>query len=194
MPASPSQLTPELESFRTQFEQIAVAAQSLTHDLSDEQFNWSPDAARWSMAQCIDHLNVTARTYLPMIDDGIAEAIGQGLYRPGPYRYNLFGRLFVRFMEPPPRRRFTAPKTFQPMPWRGKAETLAAFRAYQVQFIDRLRQANGLDLARARARSPVARFRIPLGSAFALMAAHERRHLWQAEQVRMAPGFPSIAA
>jgi hypothetical protein len=29
-----------------------------------------------------------------------------------------------------------------------------------------------------------------LNSAFALMAAHERRHLWQARQVIAAPGFP----
>jgi hypothetical protein len=62
---------------------------------------------------------------------------------------------------------------------------MAAFRAYQVQYIDRLRQANGLDLARARVRSPAAAgwLRIPLGCAFALTTAHERRHLWQARRV-----------
>jgi hypothetical protein len=61
---------------------------------------------------------------------------------------------------------------------------MAAFRAYQVQYIDRLRQASGLDLARARVSSPAARWlTMSLGSGFALMAAHERRHLWQARRV-----------
>jgi hypothetical protein len=68
---------------------------------------------------------------------------------------------------------------------------MAAFRAYQVQYVDRLRQANGLDLARARVASPLTRWlRMSLGSSFALMVAHERRHLAQARRVTRAPGFP----
>jgi hypothetical protein len=68
---------------------------------------------------------------------------------------------------------------------------MAAFRAYQVQYIDRLRQANGLDLARARVRSPVSKWIVmPLGTGFAAMTAHERRHLWQAGRIVDAPGFP----
>jgi hypothetical protein len=68
---------------------------------------------------------------------------------------------------------------------------MAAFRAYQVQFVDRLRQANGLDLGRARVSSPVAAWvRLSLGSAFALMVAHERRHLWQARGITRLEGFP----
>jgi hypothetical protein len=30
-----------------------------------------------------------------------------------------------------------------------------------------------------------------LGPCFAFLAAHERRHLWQAWQVRKDPGFPA---
>ena len=61
---------------------------------------------------------------------------------------------------------------------------MAAFHAYQVQYIDRLRQSSGLDLARARVSSPAVNWlRIPLGSSFAVMAAHERRHLWQAARI-----------
>ena len=68
---------------------------------------------------------------------------------------------------------------------------MAAFRAYQVQYIDRLRQANGLDLARAHVASPAAAWlRFSLGSGFELMAAHERRHLWQARKVTQHPQFP----
>jgi hypothetical protein len=68
---------------------------------------------------------------------------------------------------------------------------MAAFRAYQVQYVDRLRQANGLDLARARVRSPAASWiQVPLGTGFMAMTAHERRHLWQARRVLEAPGFP----
>ena len=184
-------LAPELDEFRRQFEQLADEADSLASGLTDEQFNWPPPAGGWTVAQCIDHLNVTARVYLPSLDEGIAQAIRRGLYGEGPFRYNLLGRLFVWSQQPGTKMKYKASKTVMPAPSRRKQETLAAFRAYQVQFVDRLRQANGLDLARARVQSPLAgAIRMPLGSGFALMVAHERRHLQQARNVMAHPSFP----
>src|SRR4051812_29769156 len=186
-------LTPEIDEFRRQFEQLADDADAIAAALSDAQFAWNPPApphglARrslrgggWSVAQCIDHLNVTARLYLPALDEGIANAIRQGRYGEGPFAYWWIARLFVRTLEPPPRFRVKAPTAFAPPPGRTRREIMAAFRAYQVQYVDRLRQANGLDLARAHVRSPIASWlAMPLGTGFAAMLAHERRHLWQA--------------
>ena len=184
-------LAPEIDEFRVRFEQISAEADALVAPLSDEQFAWQPAPGAWSVGQCIDHLNVTARLYLPTLDEGIAAAIRRGLYSPGPYSYNWLGRFFVYLVEPTTRVRAKAPKPFQPAPGRPRHEIMAAFRAYQVQYIDRLRQANGLDLARARVASPLARWvRMPLGSGFAMMGAHERRHLAQARRVCSADGFP----
>jgi hypothetical protein len=186
-----STLTPEIDAFRQEFERLSAEGDALVTALGDAQFTWRPAPGAWSVAECIDHLNATARVYLPTLDEGIADAIRRGLYNEGPFTYNWIGRLFVGTAEPPARFKVKAPEVFRPPPARPRHEITAAFRAYQVQFIDRLRQANGLDLARARVASPVSRWiRLPLGSAFALMAAHERRHLWQARQVLVAAGFP----
>jgi hypothetical protein len=172
-----------MEAFRRQFEQLSAEADLLVTPLGDELFNRRPSPDRWSVAECIEHLNVSARRYLPAIDEGIAAAVRLGLYGAGPFTYNWLGRVFVWTMEPPPRFKAKAPSTLRPEAARPKQDVLSGFRAYQVQYIDRLHAANGLDLARARVRSPVASWlRIPLGSAFQLMAAHERRHLWQARQ------------
>ena len=170
---------------------MSAAADALATPLRDDQFTWSSGPGHWSIAHCYDHLNVTARRYLPMLDESIAEAIRRGLYGEGPYAYAWLGRLFVYLNEPPPRLRVKAPAAMLPAPDRPRAEIVSALRAYQVQFVDRLRQANGLDLARARVSSPVARWvRMSLGSGFALMAAHERRHLWQAKKLTEHAGFP----
>jgi hypothetical protein len=64
-------------------------------------------------------------------------------------------------------------------------DVLREFFDWQDQFADRLRRADGLDLRRARARSPVLPWlRYSLGTAFRAFLAHERRHIWQARQVR----------
>jgi len=184
-------LAPAIDDFRRQFEQLSADADALAGPLSDAQFRWRPAPETWSVSDCLEHLNITARLYLPTLDEGISEAMHRGLYAEGPYRYNLLGRLLVKTTEPPARLRLKAPRPFQPESNRTRQGIMAAFRAYQVQYIDRLRQANGLDLARARVSSPAARWlRLPLGSAFALMTAHERRHLWQARRVVASPGFP----
>jgi len=181
----------EIEQFRQQFEQMSRDADALVGPLSDQQFAWQPRAEAWSVALCIEHLNTTARLYLPQLDEAIANAIRRGTYGEGPFSYNVFGRLLTAAMEPPARFRVTTPRQFEPPPVRPRAEVMAAFRAYQVQFVDRLRQANGLDLARAKVQSPVSWWlRFSLGSGFALMLAHERRHLWQARNVVSDQGFP----
>jgi hypothetical protein len=182
-------LAPEIDQFRNQFEQLTAEADALTTPLSDEQFLWRPGLDRWSIAECLDHLNATARVYLPALDEGISDAIRRGVYSEGPFKYNWLGRLSVRFSDPP--MRLKAPADIQPAAGRTRREILNAFRAYQVQFIDRLRQANGVDLARARVRmSRSSWLRIPLGSGFELMIVHSRRHLAQARRVMDAENFP----
>ena len=188
-------MAPELEEFRAQFEALSAEADAMVAALSDAQFTWSPSSDVWSVAQGIEHLNVTARAYLPSLDEGIASAIRAGVYGSGPFTYNVLGRLMVRSMEPPPLFRFKAPAIFAPpaapQAQRARSEIMAGFRGYQVQYIDRLRQANGVDLAKAKVASPANRLlHISLGSGFALQIAHERRHLWQARQILSRADFP----
>jgi hypothetical protein len=189
MARGPLTLAPELDEFRRQFEQISAEGDALVAPLADAQFTWRPDPHAWSIAECLDHLNATARVYLPRLDEAISDAIRRGLYGSGPFAYDWAGRLLVRLSEPPPRIRATSPPPYLPAANRSRHEVMAAFRAYQIQFIDRLRQANGLDLARARVNAPMANWlRISLGCGFLAILAHERRHLWQARQVlQMAP-------
>jgi hypothetical protein len=192
--SSPLPLTPELEAFQAEFDAIAADAEALLAQLTDTQFFWSPSPDVWSVAQCLEHLNATARSYLPMLDTAIATAKQWGVYGTGPFHYGWLARLIVRGTEPPPRRHLKAPQIFQPgghESQRKRTDVEAGFRGYQVQFVDRLRQANNVDLAKAKVRSPASKWiRFPLGIGFALMAAHERRHLWQARQLMQNPRFP----
>jgi hypothetical protein len=187
----PLALTPELEDLRHQFDAITSAIENITGALRDDQFAWQPAPDLWSIGHALDHLNATARHYLPVLDEGISEAIRRGIYGEGPFKYARLGRLLVYLYEPPPRIRVKAPAKMHPAAVRPRHEIVAALRAYQVQFVDRLRQANGLDLGRARVGSPIHKWlRVSLGSGFTLMAAHERRHLWQVQRITEMPAFP----
>ena len=181
----------ELSGYLGQIEAVKREGNAILAGATDVQFNWRPGPERWSMAQCFDHLNVAMRRTFPAFDRAIADARDRGLRGPGPFRYGWFSRWMVGSMEPPVKRRQRTFKIFVPAQETTLAATLAEFRTVRDQLADRVRTADGLDLKRQRVISPVSRLlRLPLGAYFAFVIAHDRRHLWQARNVRAAPEFP----
>jgi len=182
---------PELEGYRAQFEAVLADAGSLAEGLSDGQMVWRPTPQRWSVAECLDHVNVTVTKYLPRVEAMIADARGRHLMGWGPFRHPFVGQWFIRMMEPPPRRKFRVPGPFAPRGDQPVATLLPEFRRLRAELLDRLREADGLDLAAVRTVSPAARFfTLTLGQCFGALAAHDRRHLWQARQVVRQADFP----
>jgi DinB superfamily len=187
----PRILHAELSEYRRQLRDARADAEMLVDGLTDAQFNWSPAPGRWSIAECLDHLN-SGWKVLPKLDYKIASASEQGVRGEGPYRHPFLGRLYIRFMEPPPKIRVSAPKAYVPKPDQPLAEVAPRFLELQDEIIRRVIAADGLDLGEIRMSSPISRrFRMSLGQWFAFLAAHERRHLWQAWQVRKHPEFPA---
>jgi hypothetical protein len=184
-------LAPQLQRLHDEFQQLTLEATALAAPLTEAQFAWKPAPDAWSIGECLSHLNATARECLPKLDEGISAAVRAGLHGDGPFRYGWMDRFFLRASEPESRWQVGSPLAFMPAEGESRTDVLAAFRECQDQLIDRVRRANGLDLARARVASPAVRWRrFSLGAALAVIAAHERRHLWQAFRVAALPGFP----
>jgi len=182
----------ELESYSDQLLSVRQDAVGLMSGLSDAQFNWRPSPGRWSMAGCFDHLNKSAaQLFIPRIDVAIARAAAQNLKSNGPFAYSAFERWCVRTNDAPAKMRFKAPKRVQPEPEKPLDDVRREFIGWQDALADRLRKADGLDLRRAREKSPLPFVKWSLGAYIQLMLAHERRHTWQARQVRQHPNFPT---
>jgi hypothetical protein len=181
----------ELETYQDQLLSIRQDAQGLMSGMSDAQFNWRPAPNRWSMGECFQHLNsCAANLFVPGIDSAITTARSKGLRSPGPFVYPALQRMFLRTSEPPPRMRFKAPALVRPAQPKPLAGIREEFLEWQDQIAERIKQADGLDLLRARARSPLRVWKWSLGTFFAVTLAHERRHIWQARQVRNEREFP----
>ena len=180
------------DSCRRQLADNRRAARELFAECSEIQLRWRPGPEAWSIAECLLHLIQTGRAYLPSFDRAIEEGRRRGRTGEGPYRHPWLSRWAVSMLEPPARQRFKAPAIFAPQPFSGSpAAILDEFDALGAAFVERLDASRGLDLGWLRVASPaMPLFRFSLGMAFALMAAHERRHLVQARAVTAAPGFP----
>ncbi len=188
--AGAQNIEPELAAVIQQIREVQEQVRKLGA-LRREQMLWRPDPSSWSVGECISHLTVTVERYLPNLDAAIAKARAAGRTAKGPFRHGFISSYFVRSIEPPPARRFKAPKPFLPPAQIEAARVAPDFDAVHDQLIERIGRADGLDLARVKVQSPaLAILWLSLGKGIELMAAHARRHLWQAKRVMDQPDFP----
>ncbi|MFQ5890487.1 MAG: DinB family protein [Gemmatimonadota bacterium] len=193
-------LIPELEERRAEFEWARSEIQELVSGVTDAQLNWRPHEDEWSIAECVAHLNLIGRKMIPKIDAGIEKARAKEWLSDGPFRYGRLGNWLVRAGgadQLPPRRKMRAPKLYVPSPsetWLVST-TVPRFFALQEELIERVERANGIDLRKLRVPSAVLPLlRLSLGQWFALLAGHQRRHLWQARRVKKALGPDELTA
>jgi hypothetical protein len=104
------------------------------------------------------------------------------------------GNMMVRMSgadQLPPKQRFKAPKFAQPQKTVAKDQVLAAFMEIQDRLAGTIEASNGLDLGKIKIASPMPVMKFTLGQWLTMMTGHQLRHLWQAQQVRKNPSFPS---
>ncbi len=167
------------------FEAARRQAVEIVGSLSEAQFAQRPTPKSWCIGECLGHLNQSARAYLPLLEDAIEAARVAGWEGGEPYRHGFLGKWIVSSMEPPVRLRLPSPGAFTPIDFPDQTECLGRFSLYQDEYLKRIREGKGLDWSRIRIRSPISRLvRFNLLTALAFLGAHQRRHLWQAAQVR----------
>jgi DinB superfamily len=159
-------------------------AHALIAELDEERFNWRPDERSWSVAQCLDHLNVGNRYYLEAMGRAVEEAKGKNVSRRGPIRPGVFERWFIRTMGPVPRLRLPAPSKIVPAARKSRAEVGDEWTRLQARLQELLHEAAPLDLNRTRFVNPfISLIHFSVGTGFLVMETHERRHLLQARNV-----------
>ena len=172
-----------LEDVEQELNEATARAQRLVGSTEPRLFTVRPNPASWSAAECLAHLSLTTETFLPKLKQTIEDARRQGLNADARPSMDLFGRLLKWFLEPPVRKRVKTSAPFVPKAVRARAEAIAEFIAFQLRLIDVLHNARGLDVNRIRILSPFdPKVKYNIYSAFRILAAHQRRHLWQAEK------------
>jgi len=160
-------------------------ARTLVHVVNEADFHARPNPSRWSIAECLVHLNITTTAFLPLIDAALVAASSAGVDPDRHYRRDLVGWVLSWSLEPPARVRFKTIPRFVPTGAGSRDAVMADFARLQGELAQRLERSSGHDLNRARVVSPFnARLSYNLYSCFRVLLAHERRHLRQAEEGR----------
>lgn len=181
-----SNLHPQLMDIIRQLDDASESARQIADGLDVNQLRQRPQPDRWSIAECLVHLNLSSQAEIVVLDDVFARTTKEKMSNKMKYKMDFLGS-FLKWMLEPPMKSWSKIKTteeFRPMNIEPVEQALPTFLDLQEQLKIRVGRANGLPLDKIKVASPFNRkIKYNLLSCFNLILAHERRHLWQAEQV-----------
>ena len=166
------------------------AAGRLTNGLTEEQLNWPAVPGSWSIGQCLEHLSITNEAYLPAITAALQEKSDAPVAQIVP---GWFAGWFIRnFVEPSPQtKRVSAPSKIRPASRVGLT-VLDRFLSGNLAVRNLIADARNKDVNHIRFWNPFLKgIRFTVGTGLEIIAAHERRHLSQAERIRSSAAFAS---
>jgi hypothetical protein len=170
----------QLADLKQELNSFVPDVRKLTDFLSDAELQQSPKKSGWSIAECIQHLTATNHLYIPIL----AVALEGAPAGNGPYKMDWRGRLLKWVLEPPYRSKVKTIPSLEPK-IEDVRHVLPDFILSQQQFVDAMAPWQGRALDKVLITSPFnKRLRYNIYSLFNVVAAHQRRHLWQAHRVK----------
>jgi hypothetical protein len=171
----------QIDSLLREFRDTRGRADAIFNGRKPAELLRRPAEKRWSAAECVEHLNITNRAYRPRLSEAIRALREKNRVKHDGFRLDWNARLLKYWLEPPSRVRLPTGAAFQPVGLQDPTAVLSAFQSIGQQLEEELAAARTLALDAERIRSPFAEnMKYNVYSAFTLMAAHNRRHLWQA--------------
>jgi len=174
-----------LEEVEKELNEATRRAWTLIQSTDARLFTVRPHPSSWSAAECISHLSISTESFLPVLRAALDDARKRGLVTKGKpkLKMDVLGRVLRWFLEPPIRAKTKTTAPFVPRSVRAKAEAFGEFASLQQKLAEMIGISRGLDLNKVKIVSPFdKRVKYNVFSAFRIVVAHQRRHLWQAEQ------------
>lgn len=156
------------------------------------QLNWRPDATRWSVAQCFEHLLTANQLMLQAAENALNEAVPRTIWQRLPVVPGVFGRVMIRSQAPGSARKFTAAAPARPSSSDIHADIIQRFVEQHHHAVARTQSLDEDAARRAIMTSPFVKvITYSVLDGLRLIYAHDRRHFEQARRVTLSPGFPS---
>lgn len=149
---------------------------------SEEQLNYKQHAESWSVLECLEHLNLYGRFYLPEIKKRIAEKKGKS---ESVFKSGWLGNYFANSMLP--KAKLNKMKTFKnmnPLNSRLDKRVIDEFISQQKEMLILLEESRKVSLNKTRTAISISKLiKLKLGDTFRFVIYHNQRHMVQAQRI-----------
>jgi hypothetical protein len=171
----------QLASLLEQFQCATREAKKLVLGRAACELTRRLEPESWSTAECLDHIARTTSSFLPAISRAVATA--PKLTAKRPLRTGTVALLLIRNLEPPYRLRYKVIPQLVPQQTDFDA-AWSAFEQSQSRLSETVCSAAGLAIDKVKVPRPAcAHVTYNVYGALRMLAAHQRRHLWQVQQI-----------
>jgi hypothetical protein len=164
---------------------LRVASHQRLRPLSIEQLNRRPGYDKWSVGQCLEHLNILSGYYLPLVKDRLKAAQAKGSSAGQKVRSGWLGRRLTsaaRLAEDSDAV-FRVPKQYAPTGTRLTGIVVEAFNRQLDELLRLLLLARQVDAGAVRVPNPLHPWlKLRLTDVLETLIANYKRYVQQAEQ------------
>lgn len=156
-------------------------AKELQHK-SDEELNFRKSPESWNTLECLEHLNLYGRFYIPEIDKRInsIKTIPQKEFRSG-----FLGNYFAKSMLPKEKlNKMKAFKSMNPIHKNLDKNVLEEFISQQNRILELLEKSRKVNLEKVKTSISITNLiKLKLGDTFRFLVNHNTRHIVQAKNI-----------
>lgn len=162
----------------------AVTAQRF-RPLNDEQLNRRPSPDKWSVGQCLEHLNIIWGYYLPLITRRLQQAQSKQTRPAEMVKHGFIGRRLTAAMRVPASDKpLTSPQQYAPSGSRLPRTVVEVFGRQLDELLTVVQQARSINANAVRIPNPIIPLlRLRLTDQLEFLVVHLQRHVTQAGQV-----------
>ncbi len=172
--------------------EITQTVESEFGELSEEELNKKTSAKEWSIGQCLDHIIISSKTYLPIL-----MSIKNGTHRSTFWETNNMltdytGRRMISTLGTDTRKKFKAPRIFTPSKSTIKTDIIIKFRDHQEQLFELFKILSEEKYSEKVITSPIASLiTLNIKDVISIIIVHEQRHVQQAISIKNKLGIES---
>lgn len=161
--------------------------------LSSVQLTWKPSADSWSIAECLDHLIISNRSYFDELNKIIEGTYKMSWWQKNSPLTRFWGKTLRDQLQETVKRKMTAPAKLTPSATEQPADIVNRYCATAHTFLDLIDRCRGVDIDKVVITSPTIRIvTYNLRDAFEFLISHEHRHINQAIRVKQSELFPKV--
>lgn len=146
-----------------------------------DELNWRPSEEKWTVLECLEHLNMYGDYYIPEIERVIKKSRAQS--EPKKFKHTRWGDFFINALAPKSKQAIkplNAMEKLNPKGMKLGAETVERFIKQHGQLIELYEQAKSVDIQHRCTGTTIPLVRLRLVDTLRGQAYHSERHVDQA--------------